>query len=338
MTHLFKKAVFFTDLHTGLKGNSELHNQDCINFITWMCKTAKEQGCETCFFLGDFHNNRASINLKTLHYSVRCLEIISEHFDHAYILSGNHDNFYRDKREVQSISWANHIPNITIINDFFQAGDVSIVPWLVGDDYKKVNKINAKYMFGHFELPNFYMNSLVKMPDHGDLKADNFGHVDHVFSGHFHKRQHNKNVTYIGNAFPHNFADAGDDDRGIMILEWGGTPQFMSWPGQPTFRVYNLSDVLGSPETMFKPDMYARINIDVDLSYEEATFIRETFLHDYGLREITLIPAKTHNVNGEVSSGDISFESVDSIVTNQITAITSDHYDPNLLLDIYRYL
>ena len=30
-----------------------------------------------------------------------------------------------------------------------------------------------------------------------------------------------KNVTYMGNAFPHNYADAGDDERGMMVLEYG---------------------------------------------------------------------------------------------------------------------
>jgi hypothetical protein len=29
-------------------------------------------------------------------------------------------------------------------------------------------------MFGHFELPHFKMNAMVEMPDHGELKVENF--------------------------------------------------------------------------------------------------------------------------------------------------------------------
>jgi hypothetical protein len=60
MTNLFKKAAVFTDIHFGLKSNSQTHNDDCLDFVKWATATAKEQGCETCMFLGDWHNNRAS--------------------------------------------------------------------------------------------------------------------------------------------------------------------------------------------------------------------------------------------------------------------------------------
>ena len=45
----------------------------------------------------------------------------------------------------------------------------------------------------------------------------------------------------MGNAFPHNYADAGDDARGMMILGWDEEPEFHSWPNQPVYRVYKLS-------------------------------------------------------------------------------------------------
>lgn len=338
MANLFKKAAIFTDLHLGLKSNSQVHNNDCLNFVTWFIKTAKEEGCETCFFLGDYHNNRAAINIVTLNYSLTCLEMLGKAFDRVFFIPGNHDLYYRDKRDIQSAEWAKHIPNIEIINDFYLEGDVSIVPWLVGDDHKKIHKINAKYMLGHFELPNFYMNAMVKMPDHGDLKSEHFGHVDTVLSGHFHKRQTARNVTYIGNCFPHNYADAGDDNRGMTILEWGETPIFKAWTGQPTYRVYNLSDILHNTDTLLLPNMHCRVNIDIDISYEEATVIKETLVQSHSLRELTLIPIKP--VGGVTSTmlGNIAFESMDTIISNQLTNIDSNHYNPTLLLDIYRHL
>ena len=338
MANLFKKAALMTDIHFGLKSNSQTHNDDCLNFVKWFITKAKEEGCETCLFLGDWHNNRAAINIVTLNYSLQALELLNAAFDTVYFIPGNHDLYYRDKRDIQSVEWAKHLPNVKIINDWFTAGDVVIAPWLVGDDHKRISKLNAKYMFGHFELPHFFMNAMVQMPEHGELRGEHFGHIEHVFSGHFHKRQHSKNITYIGNCFPHNYADASDDDRGMMVIEWGKEPEFHSWPDQPKYRVYNLSDILRIPENLLLKNMHCRVNIDVDITYEEATFIKETFVGTYNLRELTLIPAKNMDIGQDIQLGNVQFESIDTIVTNNLTNINSDHYDPNLLLDIYRHL
>lgn len=338
MSNLFKKAMVMTDIHFGLKSNSTVHNEDCLNFIHWATAKAKEEGCDTCLFLGDYHNNRASLNILTLNYSLRGLEHLNANFERVYFIPGNHDLYYRDKRDVQSVEWAKHLPNVVICNDWFMSGDVVIAPWLVADDHKRLHKLKGKYLFGHFELPGYLMNAMVAMPDHGDVHAEDLAGFDHVFSGHFHKRQSKKNVTYIGNCFPHNYADAGDDERGMMILEWGKEPVFYEWPDQPKYRVFKLSDVLNHTEKMLQPGMHCRVNIDIDISYEEATFIKETFIDTYRLREITLIPQKEVDVGENIILGNIQFESVDQIVTSQLTNINSEHYNQNLLLDIYRNL
>ena len=338
MPNLFKRAMVLTDIHYGLKSNSLQHNEDCMNFIKWATEFARTQNCETCLFLGDYHNNRASINILTLNYSMRGLEHLNDNFEQVFFIPGNHDLYYRDRRDIQSVEWARHLPRVKIVNDWFAGDDVVIAPWLVGDDYKRIARMQGRYMFGHFELPGYLMNAMVEMPDHGGASREHFTGFEHVFSGHFHKRQTQKNITYIGNCFPHNYSDAGDDQRGIMILEWGQEPEFHSWPDQPKYRVHNLSEILEHTERLLKPNMHVKINLDVDISYEEAGFIRDTFVNDYQLREVKLIPQ--HNTDYESMSikGNVDFQSVDQIVYNQLTNIDSEHYNKQLLLDIYNNL
>jgi DNA repair exonuclease SbcCD nuclease subunit len=338
MSNLFKKAAIFTDIHFGLKSNSTLHNDDCLNFVKWATAKAKSEGCETALFLGDWHNNRASINILTLGYSLQALEHLNANFERVYFIPGNHDLYYRDKRDVQSVEWAKHLPNVQICNDWFSNGDVTIAPWLVGDDHKKLTKLKGKYLFGHFELPGYLMNAMVAMPEHGDMSVDALQGFQEVYTGHFHKRQTKRNVTYIGNCFPHNYADAGDDDRGLTILEWGKPPAYHAWDQQPRYRVFQLSDVITHTEAMLQPGMHCRINLDIDISYEEATFIKETFIDTYKLREITLIPAKVTDLTEYEIQGNIEFESVDQIVTGQLTNLDNGKFNKNLLLDIYRNL
>jgi DNA repair exonuclease SbcCD nuclease subunit len=333
---LFKKAAVFTDIHYGMKGNSKVHNQDCEEYIDWFIKTAKDNGCETGIFCGDWNHNRNSINLTTLDSGLSSLEKLGAAFDQFFMFAGNHDLYYKDKRDVKSIEFAKHIPGVTIVNEIFEKDDVALIPWLVGDEWKRIPSIKSKYIFGHFELPSFYMNAMVQMPDHGELTSDHFVNQKYVFSGHFHKRQVNGKIHYIGNAFPHNYADTWDDNRGMMILDKENDvePQYINWNNGPKYRTLSLSRLIDEKNTIMQSKMYLRVTLDLPVSYEEATFVKETFINDYDCREFTLIPQKQiEEINTEL---DISqFESIDSIVSNEILAIDSQNYDKKTLLDIY---
>jgi DNA repair exonuclease SbcCD nuclease subunit len=334
----FKKVACFTDIHFGLKSNSATHNQDCEDFVDWFIQESKEAGCETAIFLGDWHHNRNSINLITLDTSMRCLEKLGHAFENFYWFPGNHDLFYKDKRDIHSSAFGKHIPGVTVVDKVMTEGDVTLVPWLVGDEWKNISKIKSKYMFGHFELPLFYMNAMVQMPDHGELQAKHFTHQDYVFSGHFHKRQNQGKVWYIGNAFPHNFADTWDDDRGMMMLEWGGVPTFKSWADAPKYRTLSLSKLIDDKDNIMKSKMYLKVNLDIDISYEEANFIKETYVEEHDIREISLIQEKNNIETGTDDNPDASFESVDQIVTEQLLNIDSDNIDAKTLLAIYNSL
>ena len=214
---LFKTVACFTDFHLGNKMNSRVFLDDCERYIDWFIAEARARNAETCIFLGDWSHHRASVNVATLNVSVKLLKRLNDNFERVYFITGNHDLYYRDKRDLNSVEYARDFGNVHIVDETFVAGQVAIVPWLVQDEWKNIQKLKVKYLFGHLELASFYMNANVIMPDHGGLNSEHLTGPDYVFSGHFHKRQYKNNIHYIGNAFPHNYADAGDDD-GIKCM------------------------------------------------------------------------------------------------------------------------
>ena len=335
---LFKKVAVFTDLHVGLKSNSTTHLRDCKEFVDWFISQAKEAGCDTGIFMGDWSHNRNSLNLFTLNTSLILLEKLGGAFDQFFWFPGNHDLFYKDKRDIHSSAFGRHIPGVTVVDSVTTLDDVTLVPWLVGDEWKTISQIKSKYMFGHFELPLFYMNAMVQMPDHGELQVDHFYHQDYVFSGHFHKRQSRSKVHYIGNAFPHNFADSWDDDRGMMVLEWGGEPTYINWPDCPKYRTLPLSRLIDEKDSLMLSKMHLKVNLDIDITFEEANFIKEDFTEKYDIREISLIQDKT-NLEGIVDdSPDGLFSSVDQIVTEGLVNLENGQFDNSVLLQLYNDL
>lgn len=337
MSNLFKKAACFTDIHYGNKHNSRTHNNDCEDFLKWFISEAKSRGCETCIFLGDWHHHRSNVNVSTLNYTMSGLRMLNDAFDDVYIITGNHDLFYREKREIHSLIMGQEFNNIHIVDEKIVSGDVAIVPWLVEDEWKEVKKIKTKYMFGHFEIPGFKMNALVEMPDHGQINRTHFQHQEYVFSGHFHKRQQSDNVHYIGNPFGHNYADAWDFERGAMFLEWGSEPEYVDWKDGPRYITCKLSSLLDDTEHYLKPKTYAKVTLDIDITYEEANFLRETFMDNYDIREFKLLHDAKETEEHEFE-GEIEHQTVDQIVLEQLGSIESNSFDNNKLLSIYNEL
>jgi len=333
----FKRAAVFTDIHFGNKGNSRQFNQDCERFVDWFIADAKSKNCETFIFMGDWHHHRATINIDTLGYSLRSIEKLANAFEQNFFLVGNHDLYYKDSRSVNSVEFAKHVKNLNLILEPLYFEDCAFIPWLVSEEWKQLKDLPAKpYVFGHFELPHFLMNAMVSMPDTNELKAEDFNLHGYVFSGHFHKRQVKGNIHYIGNAFPHNYSDANDFRRGYMMLEHGGDPVYYDWPDMPVYQTLNLSEILHNSKIL-KKRAYVRADIDTDITYEDSNFIKDTFLSQYKLRELTFIQQRdiTQYDSTEMPQ---AFESIDEIVHNQIMAVDSEHYDRNLLVEIYRNL
>jgi DNA repair exonuclease SbcCD nuclease subunit len=272
-----------------------------------------------------------------MNYTVSNIGFLNDAFEKVYIITGNHDLFYREKREIHSLVMGKNFENVVLVDEPVIDGDVAIVPWLIEDEWKKVKKIKTKYMFGHFEIPGFKMNAQIEMPDHGAINKRHFEHQDLVFSGHFHKRQNDGHIHYIGNPFGHNFADAWDFNRGAMFLEWDKEPEYVNYPHGPRYITCYLSELLDNTEDYLKPKTYVRVTLDSNISYEEINFLRETLIENYEIRDLKLIYDRTVEEDIEFE-GEITFQTVDQIVTEQLSNLDLGTYDRKKLVEIYNNL
>ncbi len=337
--NFFDRAVALTDVHFGRSNNSPVANKDNLDFIDWFVEEAKTYGAKKCFMLGDWFQNRFLIGVSTLESSLKGVEKLNDAFEEVIWIPGNHDLLYRDKRDVTSISFAKHLPNIKIIMEPTTIGGVTILPWLVGNEHKNIKVKKSRYVFGHLELPGFLMNAKVPMPVHGNgLNSDDFKNgPEYVFSGHFHFRQAMDNIVYMGNTMPFDFADVWDEERGMMFLEWGKEPFFKAWPDQPLFRTMTLSELLNKPY-MILPKTTARVTLDIDISFEEAQVIKDEYAKRYGARKIELISMNKHVNEKQDFSSPIVFQTVDQMMIDGINEIKSESIQPNKLLSIYESL
>lgn len=352
------KIACFTDIHFGRRGNSRVHNQDCLDYIEWFCKNAKSNASLTHIgFLGDWFESRSAINIETLEYSYRGMRMIGDIGLPTYFVVGNHDLHRRTTRDIFSTRIFNEIPGVTVIDKVTVTPEnVVFAPYLFDHEYPDMVQHNdKKAWFGHFEFKNFVITGYNTVLEHGpDHKL--FNGPNKILCGHFHKRQAVDNVCYIGNTFPMDFGDADDVNRGMAIYDVSNDKlEFKNWDDCPTYTKVKLSDIIvgsdGNAGT-WKPKAKARVKciVDIDVSYSEAQELRDALIEAHGLRDLVLEEdreAKQGLVEGDTSKvtevHDLKFDSIDDLVTSQLEAALSDgatkgKYDVQMLLDIYKNL
>ena len=347
-----QRGLYFTDIHFGKKGNSETHNQDCLSFIDWFTGKVKDYEPDYIGFLGDWHEQRSSLNIATLKYSYYGAKKINALGLPTFFCIGNHDLFHRHTREIYSVVPFNEFSNFqvidqpTLVTDRF-GEDVLFSPYLFHDEYGEDLKkyLGVKYWAGHFEFKGFQITGYNMVMPTGPDPTEFAGPKD-IVSGHFHKRQTGGNITYMGNTFPMDFGDAGDADRGLMVYDHGTSEMiFENWDDCPKYLNVRLSDLL---DKKVKPLPNSRVKcvIDMPISYEENSSLKEQTMAEYGLRDIVfeesreimaaLTDTETVDPNAVDLSDGVLDMSIDDLIIRMLKDISSDHIDNDLLIEQYR--
>ncbi len=339
------RLLMFTDIHFGARSNSDQHLQDCLDYIDWFCKLARDEKATHIAFLGDWYENRNAINVRTLKYSQEAARRLNTLGLPIYFIVGNHDLYHRSNRKVFSTDPFGDLENFVMVNEPMEINEeLFMSPFLFKDEYPMLaEQINAhKYALGHFEFRGFVVTGHDRVLDHGP-DAGMLTGPKYIISGHFHKRQTSKNIIYMGNTFPTNFGDAWDEERGACMLETDTEDvTFYNYAG-PTFYKTRLSNVLAG-ETPFKKNGRVRCILDADIPYSDVQALREEMMTSFELREFSveedLASKKDSLSTGLEIDGDIDLSSLDSTVQQLINEGVSPTatIDPNYLVELYQSL
>ena len=224
------KVCILGDAHFGMRNDS-------ISFLDYGEKFYKEtffpylikNNIKTIIQVGDFFDRRKYINFYTLKRTKEMfLNKMVEYNINMIVLAGNHDTYFKNTNEVNSLDLLlQEYDNIKVINVpqtiNLKCDDVTfdlcIIPWMCSDNYEscltEIKNTTSDICIGHFEISGFAMNR--GMPNFEGLDRKVFNKFDIVFSGHYHHRSRQDNIVYVGTPMEMTWQDY-NDPRGFHLF------------------------------------------------------------------------------------------------------------------------
>jgi len=199
--------------------NSIFWHNTALQWAEWLRTQLIDKNIKDIFILGDVYHYRDEVAVNTIHVVNQILNIWKEF--NITILVGNHDAYYKDRSDINSLSILNGKNNINVVDKpttYTVFGkSLTFLPW--GSDISHLP--HTDIMFGHFEIESFKMNTF-KLCDHGTKTSELFDKANLILTGHFHLRDErvydNGTIIYVGNPFEMDFGDVGTT-KGYYILD-----------------------------------------------------------------------------------------------------------------------
>jgi DNA repair exonuclease SbcCD nuclease subunit len=279
-----RRIAIFSDIHLGVHQNSDFWLRIADDWVKWFVKDLRKQGITDIAFCGDFFHYRAEVSVKTLSFANRLLDQLSEF--KLYMIPGNHDAWYKDTSEINSVSIFSGRTNVTVYESVtsVDVGDKTLTfcPW----GTKIVDLKPSDVIFGHFELENFKMNTF-KICDHGDDPEVVAKKAKLIITGHFHMRDekiiNGSKILYVGNPFQMDFSDT-EQEKGYYILDLDTLEyEFKQNDVTPKHIKVVLSKLINvtAPKTYFKkvvPGNIIKLIIDKNISVEHLDHLSTVIL------------------------------------------------------------
>jgi len=214
------KVAILNDTHAGVRQSSEIFMDYQEKFYRDVFfPYLEEHGIKKIVHLGDYYENRTSINFKALNHNRRIfLDELRVRGIHMDIIPGNHDCYYKNTNNLNALkellghymNEVNIIEEPTVMN--YDGLNFALIPWINNENEEKVkyfiNTCKADILGAHLELSGFEMQAGI--PCHDGMDAGLFRRFDMVLSGHFHTKSTIGNIHYLGSQMEFMWSDCND--------------------------------------------------------------------------------------------------------------------------------
>jgi DNA repair exonuclease SbcCD nuclease subunit len=254
-----RKINLVGDLHLGIKNNSvewlEIQKQFLLKFLFKKVDEDFDQDRDILILEGDIFHSRESINVRIQNEAFSIFKQLAQKFKRGvYIIVGNHDVYYKDKTEVNSLKALSHLAdNIHVFEKpetLTLNGEHSflMLPWIedvsrlssVVNDYRNL----CQYIVCHADIKGLRFNKWTHV-EHG-LEVEALSTYKRVYGGHIHHRQTVKNVLYTGTPYQMDRGDIGNA-KGFYQLDVSTrnlTETFIENTESPVFVKFDIMAVL----------------------------------------------------------------------------------------------
>lgn len=220
------QIALITDTHWGARADNPIFAQHISRFYEEVFfPYLDEHNINFIIHLGDIVDRRKYINFVTAKNLTKdFIAPIRNKNKFLYALIGNHDTFYKNTNEVNSMDVLyGDRAGFTYISEPIEIDldcKILMMPWICADNYDKCMKMiqetDAQVLFGHLELKGFEMYK-GQPNDHG-FESSMFDKFDVVCSGHFHHKSSRGNIHYLGAPYEMTWSDY-DDPRGFHVFD-----------------------------------------------------------------------------------------------------------------------
>lgn len=221
------KVAIITDTHLGVRNSSEIFLENSRKFYEDIFfPECKKHDIKTIWHLGDYFDNRKSVNIKALsHNKNHFIKHLEENDITMWLVLGNHDVLYKNTIYPNSpqeiLGQKDHVKILdTCTHQIFGSKKVLFVPWINSENSSKIfqdiKNSDADVCCGHFGFVGFNFEKNIVSKD--GLSTKEFHKFSRVFSGHYHIKSERGNITYLGAPFEFFWSDE-DTDKFFHIYD-----------------------------------------------------------------------------------------------------------------------
>jgi DNA repair exonuclease SbcCD nuclease subunit len=290
----------------------------------------RENKIDTVIQLGDLFDRRKYINFYSLDSCKRYFfDDLEKSNIKLHTLVGNHDIYWRESLEINSASLVlGEYPSVVVHTSptTIYIGDttIDVIPWICPENEKEITEFIAAsksdICIGHFEIAGFSMYR--GMECHDGLSKDMFNKYEQVWSGHYHTRSKQENITYVGTPYEMTWQDYADP-KGFHTFDLETRQlEFIPNPNNIFHRIeYDDSKELPDLDMDLTGAFVKLVVVNKSDFYKFDMVLNK--LYSKGCYEIKIIEDLAEFRDGTVDE-EINLEDTVSVLSNYIDSVTTD--------------